>query len=106
MVVVDRITKMRHFIPMVNCGDQEELDAHHIAYAFLDHAWKLHALPSTITSDRGPQFVSSFWRSLCNRLKTHMLFGLLREFASRVYAAISGCLMLTATSSTARGAGT
>ncbi|KJX93041.1 Retrotransposable element [Zymoseptoria brevis] len=62
MVVVDRITKMRHFIPMVNCGDQEELDAHHIAYAFLDHAWKLHALPSTITSNRGPQFVSSFWR--------------------------------------------
>ncbi|KAL3709190.1 hypothetical protein TMatcc_002980 [Talaromyces marneffei ATCC 18224] len=64
MVVVDRLTKMRHFIPCT-----EELGAEDAADLFLKHIWKVHGLPRTIVSDRGPQWRSRFWRRLCLQLK-------------------------------------
>lgn len=33
-----------------------------------DHVFKIHVLPSDIVSDRGPQFVSQFWRELCQQI--------------------------------------
>lgn len=35
------------------------------AQAVFDHVFKIHALPSDIVSDRGPQFISKFWRKFC-----------------------------------------
>jgi len=40
MVVVDRFTKMVHFI-----GLQENVSAKEVAEAFLKKVWKLHGLP-------------------------------------------------------------
>lgn len=63
MVVVDRRTKMAHYIPttkMVSFADTAEL--------FLNHVWKLHGDPAEIISDRGTQFISVFWTDLCKRL--------------------------------------
>jgi hypothetical protein len=62
VVVVDRLTKMRHFIPTVG------LDAAELADRFVDRVYSLHGLPTTIVSDRGSQFVSAFWRALSSRL--------------------------------------
>lgn len=64
LVVVDRLTKMRHLIPTT-----EECDAPTPADLFVDYVWKLHGLPESIVSDRGTQFTLDFWKSLCSRLE-------------------------------------
>ena len=62
MVVVDRLTKMRH---VMAAGSLEATD---VARLFLANVWKLHGLPDTIISDRGRQFVSAFWDELVRQL--------------------------------------
>jgi len=62
-VVVDRLTKQWHLVP---CSTT--VDARDLADLFLLHVFRLHGLPRTITSDRGPQFASAFWHRLCARL--------------------------------------
>ena len=39
-----------------------------LAEAFLTHFYMHHGLPLAVTSDRGPQFVSGFWRIICEKL--------------------------------------
>ncbi len=63
MVVVDRLSKMRHLIP---CSSIKAPD---VARLFLHHVWKHHGLPDSIVSDRGSQFVSAFWDELTQQLK-------------------------------------
>ena len=62
MVVVDRLTKMRHYVAMTSTESEA------LAVAFVSSIYRLHGTPSHILSDRGPQFVSRFWRSLSARL--------------------------------------
>jgi Integrase zinc binding domain len=52
LVVVDRLTKMWHFIPCVT------LEAEELAERFITAIYSLHGLPENIVSDRGSQFVS------------------------------------------------
>jgi hypothetical protein len=59
MVVVDRLTKYAHFIPV-----KHPYSAQTIAKLFLDTVVKLHGLPKTIVSDRDPVFISKFWNEL------------------------------------------
>jgi len=59
LVVVDRLTKMVHFIPTT-----EKISAKGLARLFRDNVWKLHGLPESIISDRGPQFVAGLMREL------------------------------------------
>ena len=63
-VVVDRLTKMRHLMPC-----KGSCDAEGTARLFLQYVWKIHGLPTTIVSDRGPQFVSQFWKHLNEQLQ-------------------------------------
>ena len=60
-VVVDRLTKMRHYIPCTAKEADSGTSAPAMARLFLDHAFRLHGLPDTIVSDRGSQFISAFW---------------------------------------------
>ena len=60
MVVVDRFTKMGHFIPL-----RGESSAKDCADAFLKNIWRLHGLPGEIVSDRDMKWTSEFWKNLC-----------------------------------------
>jgi transposase InsO family protein len=63
LVVVDRFSKEVEFIP---CN--KTTTALDTARLYLHNVWKNHGLPSSIVSDRGPQFASQVMRDLCKRL--------------------------------------
>jgi hypothetical protein len=63
-VLVDRLTKMAHFVPCKKTSSSEDT-----ARLFLDNVYRYHGLPDDIVSDRGTQFVSKFWKSLFEILK-------------------------------------
>ena len=60
------MTKERHYIPCTT--DENGTTAEATAYLLLNNVWKLHGLPSSLTSDRGPQFISGVWKNLCKIL--------------------------------------
>ena len=60
-VVVDRLTKMMHAIPITT-----NINAPQLANIFLKEIYRLHGMPKIIVSDRDPRFTSIFWRSLFN----------------------------------------
>ena len=68
-VVVDRLTKMAHFIP--NHSTDSATD---VATLFMNRIFSLHGLPRNFVSDRDPKFTSLFWRELFRLLETKLSF--------------------------------
>ena len=64
LVIVDRCTRMAHYIPALKTWSAEQL-----AKAFHGEIFRLHGLPTSIVSDRGPVFTSNFWSAFCFHLK-------------------------------------
>jgi transposase InsO family protein len=62
-VVVDRLSKMQHFIPC-----HTTINAVGLAKLFLREVVWLHGLPKTIVSDQGPQFATTFWEQMWSQL--------------------------------------
>lgn len=67
LMIVDRFSKMHHYIPCI--AKEEGTTAEETAKLLIQNVWKLHGLPTTMVSDRGPQFVSLVWESLCKILQ-------------------------------------
>lgn len=63
LTVVDRFSKANHFVPLPKLSSAKEM-----AQLVFDHVFKIHGLPTDIVSDRGPQFVSHFWREFCRQV--------------------------------------
>ena len=68
-VIVDRLTKSAHFLP-INVEDSLEK----LAQLYVDEIVRLHGVPVSIVSDRDPRFTSRFWPSLQAALGTRLHF--------------------------------
>ncbi|KAM2989431.1 hypothetical protein FF2_003416 [Malus domestica] len=55
-VIVDRLTKSAHFIPV-----REKYPLNKLAKLFITKIVKYHGVPVNIISDRDPRFTSKFW---------------------------------------------
>ncbi|MBW0565842.1 hypothetical protein O181_105557 [Austropuccinia psidii MF-1] len=64
LVIVDRFSNMAFFIPTMSSITSLDL-----AHLFINNIFSKHGPPSSIVSDRGPLFVSSFWTNICQQLK-------------------------------------
>ncbi|QRW10290.1 Retrotransposable element Tf2 protein [Ceratobasidium sp. AG-Ba] len=63
LVVIDCFSRQAHFIPCL-----ESTNAEGVADLFIKEIWKLHGLPKTTVSDRGPTFNSQFLKALYAKL--------------------------------------
>ncbi|XP_066165912.1 uncharacterized protein [Oryza sativa Japonica Group] len=68
-VVVDRLTKVAHFVPVHTTYTGKRL-----AELYLSRIMCLHGVPKKIVSDRGSQFTSKFWQKLQEELGTRLNF--------------------------------
>jgi hypothetical protein len=59
LVVVDRLSKYSHFIPL-----KADYNSSKVAEVFVHTIVKLHGFPKTIVSDRDRVFTSQFWQQL------------------------------------------
>ena len=62
-VVVDRLTKSAHFLPI-----RENFSPQKLAELFMSHIVSLHGVPVSIISDRDPRFTLRFWKRLMKEL--------------------------------------
>ena len=62
LVVCNRLSKITHFV-----ATMEETSAEGLVRLFRNNVWKLHGLPESVVSDRGPQFAAELMKEL-NRI--------------------------------------
>jgi hypothetical protein len=67
-VIVDRLTKIAHFLRV-----RVKYTVATYAELYIARILSLHGVLKTIVSDRGPQFVSKFWEELHKALDTKLL---------------------------------
>jgi hypothetical protein len=65
LVIVDKLTKCAHFIPV-----RDTYDVTDVACVFISEVILLHGLPKKIISDRDSRFTSRFWTNLQSALGT------------------------------------
>ena len=59
LVVVDKLTKSAHFIPVRDTYDVTDVER-----VFINEIVRLHGVPKKIIFDRDPKFTSRFWTSM------------------------------------------
>jgi hypothetical protein len=62
-VIVDRLTKTAHFLPV-----HTTYNAKKYTEIYLDQIVCLHGVPQTIISDHGAQFIARFWNQINSNL--------------------------------------
>jgi len=67
LVVVDRLTKVAHLIPV-----KKTYTAFDVAKVFLREIFRLHGLPRRIVSDRDAKFTSRFWMAFFEAVGTSL----------------------------------
>jgi hypothetical protein len=70
-VIMDRLTKVAHFIPV-----KTTYKGFQLVELYMARIVSRHGVPKKITSDRGSQFTSRFWKSLHENMDTKLNFSL------------------------------
>ena len=78
-VIIDRLTKSAHFLPVSTTDSMKKL-----AILFRDEIFAHHGCPVSITSDRDPRFVSRFWKQF------HQSFGTKLQFSTAYHPQTDG----------------
>src|ERR1043165_7475670 len=68
-VVIDRLSKVAHFLPI-----HESITASQLAYLYVSRVISLHGVPLEINSDCGSLLTSRFWQSFQNPMGTYLSF--------------------------------
>ena len=68
-VIVDRLTKSAHFLPI-----RTKFSLDRLVELYINEIIKLYGVPVFIVSDRDPRFTSRFWPKLQNALGTTLHF--------------------------------
>ena len=68
-VVVDRLTKSAHFIPV-----RTDYSLDKLAELYIAEIVRLHGVPMSIISDRDTRFTSRFWKKLQEALGTIVFY--------------------------------
>jgi hypothetical protein len=66
-VMIDRLTKVAHFLPMKTTNSSSDL-----VPLYIKEVVRLHGVPKSIVSDRDSKLVSNFWTSLHSALGTNL----------------------------------
>ncbi|GKB69447.1 putative reverse transcriptase domain-containing protein [Tanacetum coccineum] len=66
-VIVDRLTKFAHFLPM-----REDYKMDRLARLYLNEIVARHGVPISIISDRDCRFTSRFWQSMQEAFGTRL----------------------------------
>ena len=66
-VIVDRLTKSAHFLPM-----RTDCPLDRLAELYIREIVRLHGVPTSIISDRDPRFTSRFWNSFQKAMGTRL----------------------------------
>ena len=68
-VIVDRLTKSAHFLPI-----KVNFTLDKLARLYIQEIVRLHGAPVSIVSDRDPRFTARFWKSLQSAMGTTLNF--------------------------------
>ena len=68
-VIVDRLTKIAHFLPI-----KKTYSTNRLVRLYVNRIVCLHGVPVSIVSDRGATFTSVFWQELYKALGTRLDF--------------------------------
>jgi hypothetical protein len=69
MVVINKLSKSAHFIPV-----KSTFKAINIVEIFMKEIFRLHGFPKMVISDRDVKFTSAFWKELFAGLNTNLNF--------------------------------
>jgi hypothetical protein len=69
MVVVDKLTKSAHFIPLKTTHK-----AANVVDIYMREVARLHDIPKSIVSNKDPKFTSKFWKGLFKGFRTNLNF--------------------------------
>jgi hypothetical protein len=78
-VIMDRLTKFSHFIPIIEKNPLEKLSK-----IYMEEIVRLHGVPASIISNRDPRFTSKFWD------KMQKLYGTTLKFSTAAHPHTDG----------------
>jgi hypothetical protein len=69
MVVMEKLTKVAHFIPLKTTHKATD-----VIDIFMKEVGRLQGIPKTIVSNRDPKFTSNFWKGLFKGFRMNLKF--------------------------------